>query len=82
MGSKKSRRAIYKVTFNLEVDITDEAAHRHDAGLDEGNEMIVGEAVEAVLDEELATHRDGGTRCGLRFGDVTSVEAKFDELRQ
>jgi hypothetical protein len=81
MGAKKPR-AIYKVTFNLEVELTPEEARRHEEGLDEGNELIVEEAVEAVLDEELATHRDGGTRCGLHFGDVTSVQAVFDEVRK
>jgi len=77
----KPARAVYRVTFDLEVVLTDEEVQRHKAGLDEGNELIVEEAVTSLVDEELSGHRDGQTRCGVPFADAHGFSAKFVEVR-
>jgi len=81
----KPARAVYRITFDLEVNLSPEEAERHRKGLDEGNELIVEEAVTAVIDEELSQHGDepeAGTRCGVSFHDATMFSAKFVEVRE
>jgi hypothetical protein len=76
-----NKRAVYQVTFELEVALSPEEIERHEKGFDDGNEILVEEAVTSVIDEELYAHRDGGTVCGLNFKDAHSFEVKFLEVK-
>lgn len=81
----KVARAVYQITFELEVNIPlDKESPRPSArAVAESQEGIVEEAVTTLIDEELAGHGDGlGTRCGLSFHDATMFSAKLIEVRK
>ncbi len=69
-------RAVYQVTFTLEIADSPETGRRSD-----DDDVLVEEAVTALIDEELYGHNDGQTRCGLNFKDAHSFEAKFLEVK-
>jgi len=65
-------RAVYQVTFNIEIDVAPEdVEHASDSN------VLVEEAFTSLMDEELHAHRDGGTLCGLNFKDAHSFKAMF-----
>ncbi len=71
-------RAVYRVTFTLEVALSSEDMERYK---NDDDDVLVEEAVTALIDEELYGHNDGQTRCGLNFKDAHSFEAKFLEVK-
>jgi hypothetical protein len=66
----RRRLVRYDVTFTLTVEKVDDGDPRDD-------ELLVEEAVTALVDEELAAHVGGGTRCGAKFVDATIFETRF-----
>lgn len=60
-------RAVYQVTFQLEVTLSPEQVERdaNDMKYDQAAEMLVEEAV----------------RCGLNFKDASGFKAKFLEVK-
>lgn len=80
-----NKRAVYQVTFQLEVAISPEQIERdaeaNDMKYDQSTEMLVQEAVTMLIDEELYSHSDGQTRCGLNFKDAHGFEAKFLKVK-
>lgn len=56
----------FKVTIWLEVD-------------GDATEELVEEAVTSLLDEEIFSMKDGGTRCGVRFYDASDCQIEADE---
>ncbi len=79
MNPKPARpRAVYQVTFTLEVALSSEDMERYK---NDDDDVLVEEAVTALIDEELYGHNDGQTRCGLNFKDAHSFEAKFLEVK-
>ena len=70
-------RAVYQITFTLEIAVSPETVGRRS----DDDDVLVEEAVAALIDEELYGHNDGQTRCGLNFKDAHSFEAKFLEVK-
>jgi hypothetical protein len=78
------KRAVYRVTFELEINLSPEEVDENGkltAHAELTNEVLIEEAIEMLLDEELYEHGEGGTRCGLNFNDAIRFEAEFLEVR-
>jgi hypothetical protein len=69
-GAKPVLRS-YDVHFTLTVHSTS------DRDTDE-DELLLEEALSALLDEEILAHDAGGSRCGMQFQDLPiSADARF-----
>lgn len=74
----KRPTALFDVHFTIEVEVSELDAKRLAGGLDEGAELLVEEAVTALVDEELCMHRlHDAMRCGLRFEDATNFDVRY-----
>jgi hypothetical protein len=79
----KRPTALFDVHFTIEVEVSELDAKRLASGLDEGSELLVEEAVTALVDEELGTHHlHDATRCGLRFEDAHGFDVRYVEPGQ
>lgn len=63
---------VFDVHLTLTIDTTSDRGRDADEGLLE-------EAITQMVDEEIAGHTAGGTRCGLRFYDAWTADARFVE---
>jgi hypothetical protein len=71
--------AKFDVHFTIEVEVSELDAKRLAGGLDEGSELLVEEAVTAVVDEAIARCRDEGTVCGVHIEDAEGFDVRYVE---